>query len=900
MIIRIYMKLKIELRALLIAAVSMVAGIASGQNSSGTWKIYTSMDCTPKKIMAGDRYTYFWVNQGYFAGDVTPLSSSGCIYGTPLGGVLYYDKEQPALGIRSIHERGEINPTAVMHASYNAAGKYLLLTFANNGIEILTDEGTIHHINDLRDTHGAESLEVQSVTFSLADNDAWISTTTGMIRIDGSTFRIKNRMRTNQPVYSMCQIGDRILACIGSDLYYAKKDTPLVSLSEFTKLDRTLPNPKILMPLEGDMCAVMYDGTSPSKMGVVKVETGKTPVMTAGLISQPGLANRLQNKPAPYNYGDANKIWRDTKYYTDYENNYLSQSDGYIFFTGNQATWVDKTPTAAGEVSYTTVTLPQSDVFAMGSKDFDNFWFYDFRKGFRQDTRSGSSWNSGSNIVPDAPAPAGGMTLRYSPQYGMICETKRMNWNYLYGMDRLEAMLISGYKNGHWTNYSPSHVVPESIESNVTLLEQYNKYNGTINTYPITTPWDMDVDPAYPDYVWSSNWFDGVVAQNLGNPKGDLLHFGVTRSAYINKQFPGFKASLPNGWAPYAHLAGFDGDGTLLVYASLEDGTTKPRLYYLTAEDRKNGLESQDISAIDEFKHLDLNIPSTGWAAKALALKHEKNKGKLILDPGDWETFYIYDYKGTITDPSDDEVYLVKSLVGPEGERYCNDRGFSWTEDPLTGDVYLGTSSALFKLDVTKPVTNSCLPCEVVTVMGDGSHKEIVVPNTCAEAVCFDEYNRMWIGLQCGGVIGINADRSKIIARYDMTNSRMPSNTVYGLCWNPETKELFISTKTSLCSVKPDVEPESKPLDNILEAYAYPANVTPDYAGAVNLFNIPDHSILTVYDRDGNRVKALAGSVDYHAVWNLDNEEGMRVESGMYLVKDATGMIPDIEIFVMK
>ena len=73
----------------------------------------------------------------------------------------------------------------------------------------------------------------------------------------------------------------------------------------------------------------------------------------------------------------------------------------------------------------------------------------------------------------------------------------------------------------------------------------------------------------------------------------------------------------------------------------------------------------------------------------------------------------------------------------------------------------------------------------------------------------------------------------------------------------------------------------------MMDVYAYPNPVRPEYRDKVTITGLMDNSIVKITDLNGNLVyqtKSLGGQV----IWNCQNTKGVRVASGIYLVLSAT------------
>lgn len=326
---------------------------------------------------------------------------------------------------------------------------------------------------------------------------------------------------------------------------------------------------------------------------------------------------------------------------------------------------------------------------------------------------------------------------------------------------------------------------------------------------------------------------------------------------------------------------------------------------YWTPEARNQAMLHNDINQAQKWGMIffpinNLRNPLDMRGGDGVALKHPKNKNKIVVVSNNWgrQGLAVCDHNGTLEDTSDDKADLIYQIKTPDGLLYHKEYIMAVAEDPVTGNVWLSFDGKLMSVDLTKPVKDGIIEGEEFKAVSAEGNREPAVMSDFVYSIAFDEYNRMWVGTGNSGVYGISADRRKVIAHYDMTNSPMLSNQVDGLCWDPDGNELMIGTNMGLHSVKPDqVQAETTGTGTPM---AYPTNVLPEYRGNVKFVNLPAQTVLSVTDAGGRQIKQLPAVDNGQTVWDVCDTDGQPVPQGVYTVKDVSKQVPDFRIIVSR
>lgn len=132
-----------------------------------------------------------------------------------------------------------------------------------------------------------------------------------------------------------------------------------------------------------------------------------------------------------------------------------------------------------------------------------------------------------------------------------------------------------------------------------------------------------------------------------------------------------------------------------------------------------------------------------------------------------------------------------------------------------------------------------------------------------------------------GGLVQTSADGTHIIRQLTTDNSLIPSNSVYDICYNPESNSLFISTDKGYAEY---FQPGSSDGSVFTEVKAYPNPVRPDYVGWITIEGLVDNCLVKIVDAAGNLVKELGHSAGGKVLWDGTNITNAKVNSGVYYI----------------
>jgi hypothetical protein len=151
--------------------------------------------------------------------------------------------------------------------------------------------------------------------------------------------------------------------------------------------------------------------------------------------------------------------------------------------------------------------------------------------------------------------------------------------------------------------------------------------------------------------------------------------------------------------------------------------------------------------------------------------------------------------------------------------------------------------------------------------------------NETVQAMAVDGANRKWIGTN-NGVWLLSPDASKIISRFTVDNSPLPSNVIQSIAVDDVTGDVYFGTPDGLVSYRGTATEGSETAGSIK---TFPSPVPSGYAGAITMNGFTTDADVRITDIAGQlvyRAKATGGQL----VWNGLDYTGHRPQSGVLLI----------------
>lgn len=837
--------------------------------SDPAWRLYPSFDKQLVKIIDTPRITYFLgLSELYDLGTQSHHKAVPSLF--------RHDKEGDATSAAPLTDLAELNNSVILTAEYNPHRNYLAVVYADGVVDMVYDDGRTRHLTALRDMTNSGSKGVNSLTFDPTNPHIWLATDFGYIKLSETSGTILESGNIGHTFTYICRIGDKTVAFDSERAWEKDADTNARSIDDFRRLSFmgsslpdavfegiSLKSPLAIMPLGDNSFGFISAATNGNGYSVNVARPDGS-----GNWTYEHLANSWL-----YITNQAQRVVSAT------ETCVSPNKEGYFLLGVYDCLQL----TENGEIKSRPNLTESTHIF--GTWDFSDFRFYAPRTGFYSrmaETVGGvPQWGEPSVVVPTSgPSSFICEYMEYHPTRGMLLATRGSSAAFEDFSSQV-PLLLDGLKDGEWTHYAPAYILPDFIASDSEMLQAYS-YKS--ESYPINKPRGLAIDPLFPDHVYFGSVLGGVARLDLANPGEPPLH--LTHPGNQFATWPGSVVFAPLlSWDQHCSFSNldFDPEGNLWsIYFNLDSKTTNNELWYWTPEARSASAHANtDPTSFRPWGKIELKgAPDASNNQRLLALKSEANRNIVLACPNTWGSpIVIYSHKGTLGDTSDDKETLLKNPRTQSGTDYKFERILSCMEDPLTGKVWMGHDNGLFCFYPSEALEDpSIVELPRISSQRFSIGSDILCEGMEVTAMCMDEYGGKWFGTNGAGLWGVNAEETEITAHFTSSNSPLPSNSVFGLAWNPGSKTLMISTDLGLAEAQPERggAVAASVTDNV-----YPNPVYPDYFGRVSISVASSGETVTIVSPEGKDLINLGYPTDGKVEWN-PRAQGASLPSGRY------------------
>lgn len=145
--------------------------------------------------------------------------------------------------------------------------------------------------------------------------------------------------------------------------------------------------------------------------------------------------------------------------------------------------------------------------------------------------------------------------------------------------------------------------------------------------------------------------------------------------------------------------------------------------------------------------------------------------------------------------------------------------------------------------------------------------------------IVVDGGNRKWIATQ-NGLNLFSASADEQILNFTEENSPLPSKNIVDIALDPISGEIFVLTENGLLSYRSNA---TEPNEDLNAVKIFPNPVRPDYQGVMTIAGLRENTTIKITDASGRLIyetKSNGGT----ASWDLQNPQGNRAASGIYMV----------------
>jgi hypothetical protein len=305
-----------------------------------------------------------------------------------------------------------------------------------------------------------------------------------------------------------------------------------------------------------------------------------------------------------------------------------------------------------------------------------------------------------------------------------------------------------------------------------------------------------------------------------------------------------------------------------------------------TEVDKDGNLWVTAMVAADPSLHM--KKPDGSWVSKSFGFEASKYPLEIIIDDNNYKWIRLRPGTGGGIIVYNDKTGIYKYLTNQAGQGGLPSMNISAFVKDKKGEIWIGTEEGIAIFYNPESLFSGSIDASIP--LFDGFPLLYNEAITCIEV---DGGNRKWIGTE-NGLWLFNDDGTEVISNFTTTNSPLLSNYIIDVMINENTGEVFIATDKGLISYRGTASTGKTTHSNVK---VFPNPVKPDFKGLVGISGLAKDAAVKITDIYGNLIyetKAEGGT----AVWNVENYNGARAKTGVYLIfsADETGK----ESFVSK
>lgn len=267
---------------------------------------------------------------------------------------------------------------------------------------------------------------------------------------------------------------------------------------------------------------------------------------------------------------------------------------------------------------------------------------------------------------------------------------------------------------------------------------------------------------------------------------------------------------------------------------------------------------------------ITINAPVTGDIVIA------QNGYKWINLPGNG--LFVLDDNNTPGNAMDDRS--LKFLITDNNKKIVSNV-LSLAAD-LDGNIWAGTDQGPFIYFNPGRILDDELTAFRITVpRNDGTDLgDYMLGTEKITSISVDGANRKWLGTASSGVYLLSSDGTTILKHFNEENSPLFSNSIESVAVDNKTGDVWIGTSKGLISVRENATSGEESFSGL---YAFPNPVRNDFSGNVTVTGLVRDTQVKITDVSGNLVYETTSDGGM-ATWDLNNYQGHRVSTGVYIV----------------
>ncbi|MDC8106780.1 hypothetical protein MTQ00_19940 [Chryseobacterium sp. B21-037] len=239
--------------------------------------------------------------------------------------------------------------------------------------------------------------------------------------------------------------------------------------------------------------------------------------------------------------------------------------------------------------------------------------------------------------------------------------------------------------------------------------------------------------------------------------------------------------------------------------------------------------------------------------------------------------FLVYDYKKTPTNVSDDTAYILTQASGFP----TNSGGTVSVAIDKAGDAWIGSDTGLRILSNAVTAIKEPNPTVNPIIIEQNNLGEELFRDSQILQIEVDAGDYKWISVDGGGVYYLSSDGQRTIKHFTKENSPLPTNSITDIKVDRKTGKVYFASYNGIVTYQGDVADVTSGFGNVV-VYPNPV-VYSNFKGKVTIKGLAEKTNIRITDVAGNVIHSAVARGGYYE-WDLNNQRGTRVASGIYFV----------------
>lgn len=322
-----------------------------------------------------------------------------------------------------------------------------------------------------------------------------------------------------------------------------------------------------------------------------------------------------------------------------------------------------------------------------------------------------------------------------------------------------------------------------------------------------------------------------------------------------------------------------DNDQVAKIYAN--NGSYSNLLVGLTF-DTNNQLFATEFGNADKIGFYYYNAPSDSFNLVNVVtggrVQKPFTKDGILYIPDPVFTgggLVIYDYNNTPGSLGDDKFKVLR-----KGNNLPADGVVSAAIDK-NDDIWIGTRVGLRIIGNPSAIISEENPqADAIIIEENGLGEELFRDSNILQ-IEVDAGNQKWVSIDGGGVFYLSSNGERTLKHFTRANSPLPSDNITDIKVDNVTGKVYFVTLEGVMVYQGDVLNVTEDFGDVL-VYPNPV-VYSKYKGNVSIRGLAEKTNIRITDAAGNLVNQAVSRGGYYE-WNLNNQRGVRVASGIYFV----------------